>query len=78
MTQLLVRDLDESVLQWLRERGARHGHSMEAEAPEVLTRARTTDVEDPIGRILEVRRGRQGVEPIEVPDSALHEHADFQ
>lgn len=78
MAQLLVRDLDEDVRQWLKERGARHGHSMEAEAREVLTRARATDVEDPIGRVLEARRGRQGAEPIEVPDSAVHEHADFE
>ncbi len=78
MAQLLVRDLDDSVRQWLRERGARHGRSMEAEARAVLTRARVTDVEDPIGRILDDRRGRPGVEPIEVPDQTGHEHADFQ
>lgn len=78
MAQLLVRDLDENVRQWLRERGARHGRSMEAEARDLLTRARMTDVEDPIGRILEDRRGRRGAEPVEVPDSTVHEHADFE
>lgn len=43
-----------------------------------LTRARMTAVEDPIGRILEDRRGRRGVEPMAVPDSTVHEHADFE
>ncbi|QCV93950.1 FitA-like ribbon-helix-helix domain-containing protein [Acidipropionibacterium acidipropionici] len=78
MAQLLVRDLDEGVLQWLRERGARHGRSMEAEARDLLTRARMRDVEDPIGWILEYRRGRRGAEPVELPNSIAHEHADFE
>lgn len=78
MAQLPLRDLDEEVLQWLRERGARHGRSMEAEARDLLTRARMTAVEDPIGWILEERRGRRGAEPMAVPDSTVHEHADFE
>lgn len=78
MAQLLVDDLDEDVLQWLRKRGARHSRTMEAEVRELLTRARMADVEDPIGRILEDRRGRRGAEPMEVLDSTAHEHADFE
>lgn len=78
MAQLLVRDLDESVLQWLQERGARHGRSMDAEARDVLTRARIADVEDPIGHVLGARQGRRGVGPVEVPGSTTHEHADFE
>lgn len=76
MAQLLVRGLDEDVRQWLRERGARNGRSMEAEAREVLSRARRTDVEDPIGRVLEAMRGR-GAEPVEVPDQREHDAASF-
>lgn len=76
MAQLLVRDLDDDVRQWLRERGARHGRSMEAEAREVLTRARLTDVSDPIGRVLSAMRGR-GADPVEVSDQSEHEHAQF-
>lgn len=76
MAQLLVRGLDDDVRQWLRERGARHGRSMEAEAREVLRRARRTDEDDPIGTLLTAMRGR-GAEPVEVPDQRDHESADF-
>ncbi|ATG50823.1 hypothetical protein CFK38_04260 [Brachybacterium vulturis] len=76
MAQLLVRDLDDNVRQWLRERGARNGRSMEAEARDVLTRARRTDVEDPIGRILTSMQGR-GVKPVDVPDQKDHDAASF-
>lgn len=76
MAQLLVRDLDEDVRQWLRERGARNGRSMEAEARDVLSRARRTDVDDPIGRILTSMRGR-GAEPVDVPDQSDHDAASF-
>lgn len=76
MAQLLVRDLDDDVRQWLRERGARHGRSMEAEAREVLSRARRTDEDDPIGKVLDAMNGRR-VEPVEVPDQLEHETATF-
>lgn len=36
MARLTVRKLDENVLQWLRERGAARGVSMEQEARDVL------------------------------------------
>lgn len=77
MAQLLVRDIDENVRQWLRERGARHGRSMEAEAREVLRRARRIDEDDPIGKVLNAMRGRYA-EPTEVPDQLEHEPATFQ
>lgn len=76
MAQLLVRNLDDKTRQWLRERGARHGRSMEAEARDILTRAHVTDVEDPIGEVLRTMDGH-GTEPLEVPDQPHHEHADL-
>jgi antitoxin FitA len=36
MTRLTIRNLDDWVLQWLRERGAARGVSMEQEARDVL------------------------------------------
>ena len=39
MAQLLVRDIDEALLQALRERAARNGRSAEAEHGEILARA---------------------------------------
>ena len=76
MAQLLVRDLDDDVRQWLRERSARHGRSMEAEIRAILARVRSTDVDDPVGRVLRLMHGA-GAEPVAVPDQAEHEHADF-
>ena len=76
MAQLLVRGLEEEIRQWLRERGARHGRSMEAEAREVLRQARRVDIADPIGMVLSARDG-DGVEPVEVPDQEDHEPASF-
>lgn len=39
MARLTIRNLDDSVLQWLRERGAARGVSMEQEARDVLAAA---------------------------------------
>ena len=39
MAQLLVRDVDETIVQALRERAARHGRSAEAEHREILANA---------------------------------------
>lgn len=39
MAQLLVRDVDDAIVQALRERAARHGRSAEAEHREILARA---------------------------------------
>lgn len=36
MARLTVRNLDDSVMQWLRERGAARGVSMEQEARDIL------------------------------------------
>lgn len=76
MAQLLVRGIDEGLRQWLRERSARHGRSMEAEVREILSRARSTDIDDPIGRLLNHMQGG-GAEPVQVADQRGHEHADF-
>ncbi|GAB3048648.1 FitA-like ribbon-helix-helix domain-containing protein [Sediminivirga luteola] len=77
MPNLLIRDLDDSLHQWLRERSARHNRSMEAEARAILDTARSTEVDDPVGRVL-ARMAGGGAEPVEVPDQFEHEHADFQ
>lgn len=39
MARLTIRNVDDSTLQWLRERGARRGVSMEQEARDVLAAA---------------------------------------
>lgn len=39
MAQLVVRRIEESVKERLRERAARHGHSLEAEVREILREA---------------------------------------
>jgi plasmid stability protein len=39
VAQLLVRDVDDAIVQALRERAARHGRSAEAEHREILARA---------------------------------------
>ena len=39
MAQLLVRDVDDAIVQALRERAARHGRSAEAEHREILAKA---------------------------------------
>jgi plasmid stability protein len=39
MAQLVVRNLDDDVKERLRERAARHGHSMEEEVREILLQA---------------------------------------
>jgi len=39
MAQLLVRDIDETIVKALRERAARHGRSAEAEHREILVKA---------------------------------------
>lgn len=77
MPKLLVRDLDDSLHQWLRERSARHNRSMEAEARAILNAARSTEVGDRVGSVLAGMTGG-GAEPFEAPDQFEHEHADFQ
>lgn len=45
MAQLLVRDLDDDVVAWLKRRAERHGRSAEAEHRAVLESARRSDRE---------------------------------
>ena len=40
MAQLLVRNVDEETVAWLKARAAAHGHSVEAEHREILRAAR--------------------------------------
>jgi len=47
MTQILVRDLSESVKTLLKERAKRNGHSMEEEARNILSAAVATEADKP-------------------------------
>lgn len=76
MAQILVRGLDNELHQWLRERAARSGGSMEAEVRAILARARATDAFDPIQRIL-IETNGQGADMPEIPEQYDHEHAVF-
>lgn len=67
MGQLLVRNLDDDIRQWLRERGARHGRSMEAEVRDILTRARMVEVDDPIVQVLDAMRDGGAVPRCGIP-----------
>jgi plasmid stability protein len=49
MAQLIVRNLEESVKARLRRRAARHGHSMEEEARDILRDALKKEDEPPTG-----------------------------
>ena len=44
MAQLVVRNIEESVKNRLRQRAKRHGHSMEAEIRDILRSAVATDI----------------------------------
>ncbi|MBN1358995.1 MAG: hypothetical protein JW993_00305 [Sedimentisphaerales bacterium] len=39
MAQILVRDLDDEIVQRLKDRARQHGRSLEAEARQILSRA---------------------------------------
>jgi plasmid stability protein len=49
MAQLLVRNLEDELKGRLRRRAKRHGHSMEAEARDILRDALRTDNAQPVG-----------------------------
>lgn len=49
MAQLVVRDIEESVKDRLRQRAKLHGHSMEAEIRDILRNAVTTPAESDQG-----------------------------
>lgn len=55
MAQLIVRNLEEDVVQALRERAVRHGRSAEAEHREILREALVAaPIEDPKAVLLEM------------------------
>jgi plasmid stability protein len=66
MSQLLIPDLDETTLARLRQRAARHGHSIELEAKAILTQA--LPALDPWFRTNELRE-ELARSPREFPDS---------
>ena len=49
MAKLLVRNLDDSLKTRLQRRAKRHGHSMEAEARDILRDALREDKAQPVG-----------------------------
>ena len=62
----IVRGLDESVKRRLAEQAEEHGHSMEAEILEILTRASSRPH---IGlELLEAARSNDGVEELRIPE----------
>lgn len=46
MAQVLIRNVDEQVVQSLKQRAQRHGHSLEQELRTILTEAALPSVED--------------------------------
>ncbi len=81
MASITIRNLDEVVKARLRVRAARHGHSMEAEARDVL-RAALSREEPSRGNLLEAIRRRFGkVGPVDLlipPREPLREPPDFR
>ena len=76
MAQILALGLEDDLHRWLRERAARSGRSMEAEARAILARARAVGAVNPIERVIVEMRGVEA-EPLVVPDQLEHEHTDF-
>ena len=68
MSMLTVRDLDPEVKEKLRQRAARHGRSMEAEARLILAAAVETS-DEPVDLVASIRQhfSGKGVE-LELPD----------
>ena len=46
MAQVLVRNLEEAIVERLKRRARRHGRSLQAELHDILERAARTDIED--------------------------------
>lgn len=67
MGQITVRQLDDHLIQTLRERAAAHGHSMEQEARRILTEALSADRSAVADRF---RRRQQCYGPRQFSDSA--------
>ncbi len=70
MAQILVRDLDDEVVDKLKERAKSAGRSLQSEVKRILEQAaeqRQVDREAALKRILELRRRFKGVK---FPDSA--------
>jgi antitoxin FitA len=68
MSVLTVRDLDPEVKEKLRQRAARHGRSMEAEARLILAAAVETS-DEPVDLVASIRKHFSGGEiELELPD----------
>lgn len=74
MTILTVRGLDPSVQARLRERAARHGRSMEAEARALLSDAVLREEDDPVD-LVAIIHGHFADAPVELD---LPERAEYQ
>lgn len=78
MSQLLVRNLDDTTKRQLRIRAAQNERSLEAEARAILTEAVSNPADDPVGELLERLKSRRSrVEPVVPDDAADHSGADF-
>jgi antitoxin FitA len=61
MAQVIVRNLDEEVVQCLKRRARRRGHSLESELREVLAAAARQDLEDFRTRAADMRARYQEI-----------------
>jgi antitoxin FitA len=80
VASILIRKLPDSVKAKLKERATRHGHSMEEEARDILTRAAATQEESGRSLVDDIRdlfAPFGGVELPEVPDEPIPDPPDF-
>ena len=61
MAQVIVRNLDEKVVASLKRRAERHGHSLEQELRDILSRAARPDREELLAQTLRIRAMTPGV-----------------
>lgn len=60
MAQILVRNLDESVIERLKARARNNGRSLEAEVRQILMQSAKVDMAASRRRIMEIRKKMQG------------------
>ena len=69
MGQILVRNLDESVIERLKARARNNGRSLEAEVRQILMQSAKVDMATSRRRILEIReklKGRRFIDSVEL------------
>ncbi len=60
MAQILVRNLDESVIERLKARARNNGRSLEAEVRQILEQSAKVDMATSRRRIMEIRKKMEG------------------